>query len=94
MKRLLQLTIAMALLGAASMLAAQSFDRGRALYENHCQRCHESWVHARDGRRVASLQALRQRVTGWSVHSGLDWSEDEIGDVVDYLNVRFYQLTR
>ena len=70
------------------------FDRGQALYENHCIECHESWAHTREGRHVASLDALRKRVVAWSIHTGLGWRNEEVDDVTDYLNRRFYQLTR
>jgi mono/diheme cytochrome c family protein len=71
------------------------FDRGQALYENHCRSCHEEWAHKREeGRVIGSLDGLRARVAAWSVHSGLDWSAEEIDDVTDYLNRRFYQLTK
>lgn len=73
--------------------AIAEFERGQALYENHCRSCHESWAHERVESRINSLHALRQRVTAWSVHSGLGWGSDEIDDVTDYLNRHFYKLT-
>lgn len=71
---------------------AADFDRGRALYENHCQSCHEDWAHTRDNRKVATLDGLRTRVASWSAHSGLNWGTEEINAVTRYLNRRFYQL--
>lgn len=71
---------------------AADFDRGRALYENHCQSCHEDWAHTRGNRKVATLDGLRARVASWSVHSGLNWGSEEISAVTAYLNRRFYQL--
>lgn len=80
--------------GAVSA-ADEPFDRGQALYENHCQACHEDWAHTRDeARAIGSRDALRARVSGWSVHSGLNWSAEEIDDVTDYLNRRFYKLKK
>lgn len=73
--------------------ACAEFERGQALYENHCRFCHESWAHKREGSRITSLHSLRQRVAAWSVHSGLGWGDDEISDVTDYLNRHFYRLT-
>ncbi|HIP68227.1 MAG TPA: cytochrome c [Chromatiales bacterium] len=69
------------------------FDRGRTLYENHCQFCHETWAHKRKSRLIGSLDSLRAWVTSWSVHAGLNWGEEEINDVTRYLNRRFYRLT-
>ena len=71
---------------------AADFDRGRALYENHCQSCHEDWAHTRGKRKVTTLDGLRARVASWSVHSGLNWGTEEINAVTRYLNRRFYQL--
>ena len=81
------------LLSFAPAVAAEEFDRGQALYENHCRECHESWAHSRDGRHVTTLDGLRQRVAAWSIHSSLDWNQQEIDDVADYLNRQFYQFT-
>ncbi len=82
-----------ALLSISPAVAAEDFDRGQALYENHCRECHESWAHSRDGRHVTTLDGLRQRVAAWSIHSSLDWNRQEIDDVADYLNRHFYQFT-
>ena len=71
---------------------AADFDRGRELYENHCQSCHEDWAHTRGNRKVATIDGLRARVASWSVHSGLNWRTEEISAVAGYLNRRFYQL--
>jgi len=82
------------LLGTSAPVAAAEFDRGRALYENHCQLCHKDWAHTREGRVVDSIEGLRARVVSWSLHSGLEWRAEEVDEVTEYLNRRFYQLTR
>lgn len=79
----------------ASVIAlhAMEFDRGEALYENHCSACHDPQVHvAGEARHVATLADLRARVAAWSVHSGLNWSDEDINDVTDYLDRRFYRF--
>ncbi len=89
------LAAAVALCGVLSLVpppAAAEFERGQALYENHCRFCHESWAHTRGGSRVTSVSSLRQRVAAWSTHSGLGWGSEEIDDVTDYLNRHFYKL--
>ena len=79
--------------GSMSALAADDFDRARALYENHCRSCHESWAHTRDGRMVDSIDELRVRVASWSLHTGLGWTDEEINAVTRYLDRRFYRFT-
>lgn len=77
--------------GAAPSMA-EEFSRGQALYENHCQSCHTDWAHARSGRKVTSLNELHRRVASWSIHAGLDWSDEEVGDVTEYLEANFYRF--
>ena len=66
--------------------------RGQLLYENHCQACHTSIVHVRETRRARSLKDLEYWVRRWSGELELQWSADDINDVVDYLNLRFYKI--
>ena len=74
-------------------LSAQEFDRGEALYKNHCRECHEGMAHKRQGSRINSMGDIRSWVASWSVHSKLDWSSEDVEDVADYLNKKFYHLT-
>ena len=89
--------IAAALAGVtASVVAlrAMEFDRGEALYENHCSTCHDPQTHvAGEARHVTTMADLRARVAAWSVHSGLNWSDEDVNDVTDFLNRRFYRFT-
>jgi len=89
--------VAAALAGVtASVVAlrAMEFDRGEALYENHCSTCHDPQTHvAGEARHVTTMADLRARVAAWSVHSGLNWSEEDVNDVTDFLNRRFYRFT-
>lgn len=77
---------------AGGAVQAEAFDRGQALYENHCRTCHEPTVHLRPARRATSYGDLQQWVATWSWHAGLGWSADEVADVVDYLNREFYHF--
>jgi mono/diheme cytochrome c family protein len=81
-------------LAFVAVLRAVEFDRGQALYENHCSACHDPQAHlAGEARHVETLADLRARVAAWSVHSGLNWSTEDVDDVTDYLNRRFYHFT-
>jgi mono/diheme cytochrome c family protein len=88
------LTSICALLAVTGSGAAESFDRGQALYENHCMSCHEPVVHTRPARRAASLAELRKWVATWSFHASLGWSSEEIDDVTDYMDRHWYHFTR
>lgn len=73
--------------------ASADKERGQALYENHCQFCHGETVHQRESNLVESMQVLRAWVRSWSVHEGLNWSMEEVNDVAQYLNAKFYQFS-
>ena len=66
--------------------------RGQLLYENHCHRCHEISVHARHHNKVSNLDELNRWVRMWANEEKLDWKQDEVRDVVDYLNQEYYKF--
>lgn len=66
--------------------------RGQMLYDNHCIACHESTAHIRRDRRANSLKALEGWVIRWSNQQQLNWSAEDISDVVDYLNNHYYKF--
>lgn len=86
------ITMCVLLAGSGSSIA-EPFDRGQALYENHCLSCHEATVHTRDTRRATSVAELRKWVATWSFHASLGWSGEEINDVADFMNRRYYHFT-
>ena len=61
-------------------------ERGRALYENHCQVCHTSRVHTRVNRLPMNREELREIVDRWQREERLSWSGQEVTDVVEFLN--------
>ena len=76
--------------GAGSTASAADLERGRALYENHCQSCHSVNVHNRKQRWPADLTQLRDIVERWQAQQKLRWSREDIDDVVYFLNVTQY----
>lgn len=66
--------------------------RGQLLYENHCQGCHQSVLHIRNNRRAKTVAELKGWVLRWSGELRLGWQAEEVEDVVQYLNRRFYKL--
>lgn len=93
MRTFTKITVICGVLIYSSPLISAEPERGQMLYENHCQSCHDSWVHTRAERQVTSISELQRRVSSWSIHIGLNWSNEEINDVTDYLSRHFYQLS-
>ena len=67
-------------------------ERGQLLYENHCLSCHASTVHVRGQRKSKSQAELRAWILRWSEELKLNWREDELADVYQYLNNRYYKF--
>ncbi len=84
------LVCAVALCGFAAGASGGDFERGRLLYDNHCRQCHESRAHLRERRKAFSRAALGYQVDRWQRVLGLGWGREEIADVVEYLNQRYY----
>jgi mono/diheme cytochrome c family protein len=76
---------------AASGADVPNLARGRALYENHCVVCHTPKIHSRPNRIPLNVEELRQIVVNWAKDENLPWSEQEIADVVWYLNETKYR---
>jgi len=72
--------------------AAAAGERGRLLYENHCQACHASTVHVREARKARTPAEVRAYIARWSEHLKLTWGEEEQAEVYRYLNNRYYKL--
>jgi mono/diheme cytochrome c family protein len=66
--------------------------RGRALYENHCGECHSARVHDRAQRLPTNLAELRAQVDRWQKELKLRWSDEDIADVVGFLNATKYKF--
>lgn len=87
--------LGMTLLGGMLLVSAPSSadaERGRLLYENQCTVCHESVVHIRERRKAANAAELRAFIQRWAAELKLTWSQDEMNDVFQYLNKRYYKF--
>jgi len=78
--------------GAAGAQAPADTERGRALYENHCQVCHTPRVHRRADRLPINPAELRDIVDRWQREEKLRWSAQDVSDVVEYLNRTRYNF--
>lgn len=67
-------------------------ERGRLLYDNHCIVCHTSKVHRRIPPLPMDIGQLRLIVSAWAKGQQLRWSDDDISDVVEYLDRTHYRL--
>ena len=92
MSRLIAPVTAIVLLSQLSTAQGADPANGKALHEEHCVRCHDSQVYTRTDRRVTSLKALETQVRRCDSMLGTTWFDDEIADVVQYLNGTYYKF--
>lgn len=92
------LTSTLLLLVSQNTIAANPA-HGKDLHDANCQSCHASLmggnpdrIYTRSDRRVTSIEGLKKQVTRCKTTVGVAWPEDQIQDVVEYLNTSFYKL--
>jgi hypothetical protein len=88
----LSAAVVFALLYASSSYGAD-LDRGRALYENHCQYCHTPKIHSRPNKLPLTKNELRLMIDDWRRQENLPWTPEEVEDVLEYLNVTRYHYS-
>jgi hypothetical protein len=71
---------------------AENFTHGEQLYNDHCDVCHASSTHPGKDQNVKSLSELKKRITTWAEHTGQPWNEQDINDVLYYLNKSYYHF--
>lgn len=102
MRHLARLTT-MLLLLVTGLAQAGDAERGRELHQENCIRCHASMqggiygadgtgIYVRENRRIDSLEGLYNQVRRCKTSLGVSWPEDQIEDVVTYLNQNFYKF--
>lgn len=80
------------LIGSTSAMADVDLNKGQALTDENCVRCHGNEVYTRDDRRVTSLPGLHKQVQRCEQMLGLTWFEDDINNVAGHLNQQFYKF--
>jgi mono/diheme cytochrome c family protein len=73
-------------------LAQPAASRGALLYQTHCIACHDRQIHWRDRKSVTDWTTLSGQVRRWQANTGLQWTDEEIDEVVRYLNATIYRF--
>ncbi|RRQ22777.1 cytochrome c family protein [Thiohalobacter thiocyanaticus] len=89
--RLTPLALSLGLLASAPVAAAD-IQAGKNLHDQHCMQCHDSGVYTREDRRVNSLAGLTKQVRRCEQSLGLKWFDEDIENVVQYLNQNHYHF--
>jgi mono/diheme cytochrome c family protein len=75
---------------------AQDAERGRLLYETHCQSCHYERIHKRDPARsvVRSIATLKIEVGRRAEQTGRRFTIQDLDDIAEYLARSHYKLDK
>ena len=76
----------------SSQAADIDIDNGDDLHFTNCTGCHNESVYTRENRRVTSLPRLGTQVRFCKDSLGLTWFDDEVEDVIGYLNKTYYHF--
>lgn len=71
---------------------AADIDNGDELHFEHCTGCHDSSVYTRENRNVQSKARLGTQVRFCRDNLGLTWFDDEVDNVIEFLNQRYYHF--
>jgi hypothetical protein len=86
------LAVLLGAVGAAQAADVPSVQRGRLLYENHCEVCHTPNIHRRPNRIPIDAAELRDIVDRWQKQERLNWSAQDVTDVVQFLRETRYRF--
>ena len=71
---------------------AADVNNGMELHQEHCMRCHQPEIYTRQNRIVNNLEQLAKRVRECELVNELTWFEEDVEDVIAYLNATYYQF--
>ena len=76
---------------SSSALFAQDEKLGKELYDGRCLTCHKDTPYGKGPPKAQSLEALRSTTKLWaSIAPGTPWTQQDMDNVVFYLNQKFY----
>lgn len=98
MKKWFFLMVGLLFLGTQAVYASDA-ENGEQLHDDNCISCHKSQmggdankIYTRSDRKVKSFQGLKKQVGTCRDMLGLTWFDEEVDDVVAYLNQTFYHF--
>ena len=82
-----------------SLPAHADINHGKELHDSNCTSCHisiqggdGSGIYTRENNRIETYPALIKQVKRCRDSLGMQWPENHINDVVEYLNTSFYKF--
>ncbi|MBF0177639.1 MAG: cytochrome c [Magnetococcales bacterium] len=96
---LLASTVVISLAVLPGSAGAANMERGRVLHDKSCNECHAAKfggdpnrMYTRPDHKKKNKKELAAMVTFCSQSVGTSWFDDEVADVVEYLDKTFYKF--
>ena len=86
------LLLTVSLLIVSMLATAVEIDAGKTMYEKDCVSCHDSSVFTREDKKVNDIEGLNHQVNACANGTGASWKQDDVENVVAYLNQEFYKF--
>lgn len=86
------LLAATSLTAIAAPLTLGDAAKGKALHAKGCGDCHGTEVYTRPDRRIKTAEGLLKQVELCNSNLEKNYSDDQLNDVVKYLNDSFYKF--
>ncbi len=67
-------------------------DNGSELHADKCIACHDLSLYIRENRKVQTLPRLGTQVRFCKDNLGITWFDDEVDDVIGFLNENYYHF--
>lgn len=85
----------------ASAKVNADIENGKELHNSNCTSCHISiqggdgtGIYTRENKRIETYPALIKQVNRCRDSLGVQWPEEHVNDVVEYLNTNFYKYKK
>jgi len=85
----------------SSFTANADINHGKELHDSNCTSCHisiqggdGSGIYTRENNRIETYPALIKQVKRCRDSLGVQWPENDVNDVVEYLNRTFYKFDK
>ena len=79
-------------IGLPTAAVAADVANGDELHFESCTGCHDDSVYTRADRKVRNLEQLGRQVRFCRDAIGVTWFDDEVDDVIAYLNATYYRF--
>ena len=81
-----------ALVLSTGTASAADLGSGQRLHSENCQKCHDDGVYKRSDRKISDMTGLNRQVKRCELSLGLTWFDEQVDDVVHYLNMNYYNF--